>query len=61
MVQCGVCHHRGGPYGNQKTNGVMTSKAMLGLDLDGDYQSLEKHEGKPLQAEAAAVQKHRGV
>lgn len=54
VVQCGMCLHSGGPYRNQRKNGER-SKAILGLGLDEDYHSLDRHLGEGTQTEAAAV------
>lgn len=55
-----MCLHSGGPYRNQRKNGER-SKATLGLGLDEDYHSLDRHVGEGTQTEAAAVLRHKGT
>lgn len=58
-----MCHHSGGPYGNQRKNGER-SKAVLGLGLDEDYHSLDRHEGEGTpgrDSSCAKAQRRKGV
>lgn len=55
-------HHSGGPHGNQRKNGER-SNAILGLGLDGDYHSLDRHEGEApgRDGSCAKAQRRKGV